>query len=259
MRRFPILLAYLLLPLGCSDSGEDFGLAKPDASTGGTGGSGGATGGTSGEGGTSGSSGTGGEGGTGGYDAGDGGDAEAGAAGTGGTDAGDAEAESYCDPTSKPSEDACVIHEDYGIFVSPGGTDEASCGTPTSPCATLQYAMTQAKNGPGRVYACGNAGTYEESLSVDTALDGIEVYGGFDCSADWSWDASIKAQVMPTSPGVAMAIDGLTTGISFEQMRFESRGRDDGGHQFHCRDGQWKLGRRFRYVRDRFGDWGGWG
>ncbi len=96
-------------------------------------------------------SGTGGAAGTGGQDAGDGGDADAGAADSGGNDGGDAETEPYCDPTSLPGDDPCVIHDDHGIFVSPNGSDGAGCGTMASPCATLTEGMTHAKSEGKRV------------------------------------------------------------------------------------------------------------
>lgn len=230
MKRY--LFAFTSILLGCSD-GEEFSVQSKDAGTDGSSGSGGTsgTGGTGATGGTAGSSGTGGEGGTagvGGQDAGDAGDADAGSAGTGGEDGGDAEAEPFCDPNSQPADDPCVIHEDHGIFVAPTGTDNATCGTEASPCATVQQGMVRAKAEGKRVYACGTEGTYAESLSVNAALDGIVVYGGFDCG-DWSYDAAIKTHVMPSAPGVALAISGLTTGITFEQFSFESQDAADPG------------------------------
>ena len=45
-----------------------------------------------------------------------------------------------CDPSKSPSEEACVVAEAYGIFVSPAGSD-GSAGTRSAPLATLGHGM----------------------------------------------------------------------------------------------------------------------
>jgi hypothetical protein len=191
----------------CFDAGPD---ADGAAGTGGTGGTGGA-------GGTGGTGGTGGEAGVDAEPDADAGDAEGGPG-----DSGDAEAEPYCDPTSLPGDDACVIADDYGIFVSPDGTDDASCGSSTAPCATITQGMARAKTESKRVYACGDNGDYAESVTVDAALNGLALFGGFRCS-DWSYAPStVRARVFPASEGVAWTVDGVN-GLAVHDFAIESR------------------------------------
>ena len=187
------------------------------------------TGGEAGAAGTGGAGGTSGAGGSGGIDQ-DAGDAETG--GSAGEDAGDAEAgddaeaEPYCNPTLMPDEDPCVIHDEYGIFVSPDGSDATGCGTKASPCATLAQAMTNAKADSKRVYACGDGGSYGESITIDTNLDGISVFGGFRC-ADWSYTPStVRTHVKPAGAQTALVADGLTA-FEIRDFAFESGNATD--------------------------------
>ena len=182
---------------------EKYPAACPDGGTAGSGG----TAGNAGSGGdagdedvsTGGSGAAGGEAGAGGFDAGDGGDADA-------SDGGEAEAP-WCDPTSLPNEDPCVVHDDYGIFVSPSGSDASGCGTMASPCATVAQGLTEAKSTEKRLYVCGDGGAYEESLTVDTSLDGLTVFGGFRCS-NWNYAPSaVRTQVKPTDAQTAIEVE----------------------------------------------------
>jgi hypothetical protein len=213
-----LLIALMLTACG----GDDF-ADSPVPEAGGSGGTGASDdagmGGTGGTGGSAGASGT---GGVSGHDAGDG---DAGTAGTGGEDGGDggdAEAEPSCDPMSTPGEDACVIHDVYGIFVSPNGSDGAACGTMASPCATIGAGLLRAKADDKRLYACGDDGDYVEAVTVDASVDGLALYGGFRCS-DWTYAPStVRAHVIPSHEGVAWTVDGLTAGLEVNDFAIES-------------------------------------
>jgi len=120
-----------------------------------------------------------------------------------------------------PEDDPCVIHEDHGVFVSPTGSDDASCGTRSGPCQTLTRGMTNAKAAGKRVYACGDGGAYVESLTIGASLDGLLVLGGFQCS-DWSYEpTSVRAAVEPAT-GPALVVEGLTEGVDFRSFAFRS-------------------------------------
>lgn len=206
---------------------EKYPAACPDAGTGGTGGTAGEAG-SAGDAGdedvsTGGTGGTGGEAGAGGQDA---GDAEAG--GSGGEDGGDAEAEPYCDPTSSPDEDPCVIHDELGIFVSPSGNDAAGCGTMAAPCATVARGLIEAKSAGKRLYACGDGGSYDEALTIDASLDGLSVFGGFRCS-DWSYAPSaVRTQVKPAGAQTAIVVEAVTA-LEMRDFAFESGDASDPG------------------------------
>lgn len=122
-----------------------------------------------------------------------------------------------CDPTLGPAEDACVITEDLGIFVSAAGSDTEGDGSRATPLATISQAVTLARTTGQRVYACATAGAYEERLDFDDSHDGVEVYGGFDCAGGaWSYEILLQAQVRSPEP-VAATIQG-TRSLTLENL-----------------------------------------
>ncbi|MBK9002248.1 MAG: hypothetical protein IPM35_41540 [Myxococcales bacterium] len=182
--------------------GDDFDSCEANATCppkdGGTGGAGGAggTGGTSGTGGTGNTGGTGGQGG-----------ATGGSGGDGGT----------CDTTKSPSEEACLVSDANAVFVSPTGS-ATGAGTKADPLKSFADAVAKAKTaGHGRVIGCN--GDYDEKLSLTSAADGIKIYGGFKC-ADWSYDATAKANLKPTTRGIVLTVDTLAAGATFEDVGF---------------------------------------
>ena len=66
-------------------------------------------------------------------------------------------------PTKAPSEDACVIADKYGVFVSPTGNDITGDGSMSAPYATLGKGFVKAKTSGKRVYACADGGDFTES------------------------------------------------------------------------------------------------
>ncbi len=222
-----VLVVLGLVAVACE--GNDFTDTPPKNSTGGSGGTSG-TGGTAGDAGSSGSGGT----------IGDAGDEDVSTGGTGGTageggsagaDAGDAsddltdateEPEAFwCDPTWEPGDHECVIDDEFGVFVSPSGSDGAGCGTEANPCATMARGMTEAKAAGKRVYACGDGGAYAENLVIDASLDGLVVFGGFHCSG-WTYEPDfVKTNVAPAS-GSALVVENLTTGLDMRDFALTS-------------------------------------
>jgi hypothetical protein len=195
-----------------------------------------ASGGEIGGGGAGGVGGGGGVGGVGGADgsAGAGGASEGGvnegAASDGGAEAaGDASADgdsAPCDGKKSPSEAACVIDEAYGVFVSaaagdagtPGGGDAGSpAGTRKNPYRTLAEGLAAGKKNNLRVYACG---AFATPVAIDGALDGVRVYGGFDC-VKWAYSAATPTIVKPAAPGVALKVDRVTT-LTIEDFEIDA-------------------------------------
>lgn len=120
--------------------------------------------------------------------------------------------------------DPCIINEQFGVFVSPAGDDSAA-GSQLAPVKTIGKAMDLAKTAGKHVYACGNNGTYNENLVVDSGRDGVNVYGGLDCTttpSQWKYVAANLASVAPTTAGYALELQGLTTGVTFEDFGFSS-------------------------------------
>ena len=89
-----------------------------------------------------------------------------------------------CDPKTLPSDDACVVTDELGIFVRVDGND-ANAGTMQKPLATLQAAVDKAAAEGKRVYACGES--FSQHLSVPA---GVEIYGALACASGWAYDAA---------------------------------------------------------------------
>jgi hypothetical protein len=124
-----------------------------------------------------------------------------------------------CDPSKSPSEEACVVAEAYGVFVSPAGSD-SNTGTRSAPVATLGHGMDVAKAMGKRVYVC--AGSFGEELVIGASRDGVNVYGGLDC-AGWTYGAANHVVVAPASSGYALELEGLQTGVTLEDLEFDSQ------------------------------------
>jgi hypothetical protein len=155
-------------------------------------------------------SGSGGKGGASGGGSGEGG--ESGTAGAGGSTP-------KCDPTQSPSEDECVIDEDYGVFVSPNGSDGSGDGSRSKPYATLGKAISKAEAKGKRVYACADGGAYHEALHLDATASGLELYGGFSCDK-WAYSTTAKSTVT-SSTTLSLHVEGVTN-FRVEDFRFEA-------------------------------------
>jgi hypothetical protein len=94
-----------------------------------------------------------------------------------------------CDLGSAPSDDSCVVNEELGVFVAPGGSDDTRDGSRTAPFATIQAAIDN--SGGKRVYVCAGEAPYDETLRI---ADAVEIYGGFDCET-WLYDAANVVQI----------------------------------------------------------------
>jgi hypothetical protein len=191
----------------CVDLGNCVGEI-PDGQAGGS-----ATGGASGNASTGGrgANGTGGSGGS----SGTGGNAGTGGARDGGS-GGDADASPPCDMTASPSVAACLLSEEFGVFVSPHGSDTTGTGSPQRPYATLAQAMSVVTATRRRIYACADGGAYAETIQSTPSLDGISFFGGFHCNT-WTYDTSLKAQLTSPDP-TAWTVNGLTKGLTVEDF-----------------------------------------
>jgi hypothetical protein len=121
-----------------------------------------------------------------------------------------------CDVTKSPADEPCLVDDQYGVFVSSGGSDTAGLGTKASPYKTVMkgLAAAQGKN----VYVC--AGTYAEAVTIEGALDGSRLFGGFDCSS-WVYAASNRPVMKPAS-GSALVAKALTRGLRVEDVEFDA-------------------------------------
>ncbi len=193
----------LALGAGCT---AEFTGAEETGGAGGMGGSAGTE-----NGGTGGT--TGGTGGTGGV----GGTASAG--GTAGSGGG-------CSGAATPSEDSCVVTEDYGVFVSPAGDDTTADGSRDAPYATLEAALSAAYTAGKRVYACSSGGDFipnGDLLVIDDGLSGSQMYGGFDCDS-WAYDGEKPTAVVGGS--AALFVNSVKGGLRVEDFSFRAVDQD---------------------------------
>lgn len=122
-----------------------------------------------------------------------------------------------CDPSAPPSEDACVLDEALGVFVSPEGDDDEGDGSRSAPFKTLSAGILAAADRGRRVYACTDAGAYEETLALDEGANGIELFGGLSCE-DFSYTGE-KAVVTPPGVHTALVVAGVD-GVRVEDFTF---------------------------------------
>ncbi len=135
-----------------------------------------------------------------------GGSGTVGMAGAGGAGSGE------CDATKSPNEEACLVSDDFAVFVAPDG-DDANAGSKDAPLASLTKAVEVA-GGSKLVLVC--SGTYDEHVTLTA---GANIFGGFKCT-DWSADAA-KPLFKPTTPGPALKVDTVTDDLLIDSVAFE--------------------------------------
>lgn len=117
-----------------------------------------------------------------------------------------------CDPSTPPqSSPACIVDE-FGIFVDPGGGDDAQPGTKASPAKTITGALSKL-GGRRRVYVC--EGVLDEHVKMVASAD---LYGGFACQT-WAYTGT-KTSVAPKDVGFALDIRGIADAMIIADMAF---------------------------------------
>ncbi|WP_438018185.1 hypothetical protein WMF18_03495 [Sorangium sp. So ce315] len=115
------------------------------------------------------------------------------------------------DPTCEadPTLDASTVRDECAVFAS--ATAEAGGdGTKAKPYASLGEAVANAGN--KRVLACAS-GAFAESVRIEA---GVEVIGGFDCEAEWTWSEEARSAIEGPAGAVALT---MTEGASGAKVR----------------------------------------
>ncbi|WP_437330303.1 hypothetical protein [Sorangium sp. So ce381] len=102
-----------------------------------------------------------------------------------------------CEPD--PTQDASTVVDRCAVFASAGAASGGD-GTKARPYASLSEAIASA-NGK-RVLVC-SSGVFEESVTVNAA---IEVIGGFDCNAGWTWSPAARSTIGGPANKVALTL-----------------------------------------------------
>src|SRR5690242_11086062 len=82
-------------------------------------------------------------------------------------------------PACVPSENSEPVADTCGVFVSSGLGADGNAGTKDAPLKSLADAITKANGRP--IFACAEA--FAGSV---TLASGSAIYGGLDCTKDWS-------------------------------------------------------------------------
>ncbi|WP_437928497.1 hypothetical protein WMF37_04370 [Sorangium sp. So ce291] len=108
-----------------------------------------------------------------------------------------------------PTQNAGTVIDECAVFASasaePGGD-----GTKANPYVSLAEAMAKAKG--KRVLACASE-PFAESVSIEA---GIEVIGGFDCEAEWTWSEQARSTIEAPANQIALT---LAEGASGAKVR----------------------------------------
>ncbi len=121
-----------------------------------------------------------------------------------------------CDNTLMPTENACVIHESAGIFVSASKGGDDGLGTRDKPLKSVSVAVNAALRDGRRVYVC--AETYDAQLTFG---DGVNVFGYFDCSAT-DWKVTDRRAKIAPKEGVAAIAKGIAKPTRIEGLDIEA-------------------------------------
>jgi hypothetical protein len=130
------------------------------------------------------------------------------------------------DAGRSPTDNPCIVSERFGIFVSPGGSDATGAGTRSAPFQTINRGLQAAKRETMRVFVCDTGAGFIEPVAIDATLDGLAVYGGFEC-AGWTLVAGARTRVHPPV-GPALAITGVTIGVTFENFELQAANAAEG-------------------------------
>lgn len=144
-----------------------------------------------------------------------------------------------CNPAAGPADNACVIDEAYGVFVSAkAGDDVNGTGTRQNPYRTIATGIAHGHATHKRVYVCGDADYVE---AVDIAAEGIALYGGFACAGgNWTYIAegkfNVAARISPSLATLAAAgsiaavtAKYLATGLTMMDFEVDAPDASDPG------------------------------
>ncbi len=128
-----------------------------------------------------------------------------------------------------PKEDATMVVDECGVFVSPGG-DDAAAGTKAAPVQSFRKALELARSSDKHVFACGGSANLftEAAVLVLTPADsGRALFGGFACEG-WTYDATQRPTLTVKADTPVMRIDGATD-IRIEDLGFLARNASSSG------------------------------
>ncbi len=121
-----------------------------------------------------------------------------------------------CDASRTPIEDACVLDEALGVFVS-SRVIQAGGGTRARPYASLAEGLERARADKKRVYVC--EGTYDDPL---TFADGVSIFGGLSCDGG-EWRGGGKRARITTRDGSPVNAKDITRPTRIDAIEIVAR------------------------------------
>ncbi|WCQ88608.1 hypothetical protein NQZ70_01287 [Sorangium sp. Soce836] len=115
-----------------------------------------------------------------------------------------------CD--ADPTEDASTATEECAVFAR-ASAKAGGDGTRAKPYASLAEAIANA-NGK-RVLACAS-GAFAESVTISA---GVEVIGGFDCGARWTWSKTARSAIEAPADEIALTLTEAASGAKVRSFQ----------------------------------------
>ncbi|WP_437610898.1 hypothetical protein WMF20_04200 [Sorangium sp. So ce834] len=98
-----------------------------------------------------------------------------------------------------PTQDASAVSDECAVFAS-ASAESGGDGTKAKPYASLGEAVANAKG--KRVLACASE-PFAESVTIEA---GLEVIGGFDCEAGWTWSEEARSAIEAPANQIALTL-----------------------------------------------------
>ncbi|WP_437481510.1 hypothetical protein WME75_37875 [Sorangium sp. So ce1014] len=111
-----------------------------------------------------------------------------------------------------PTEDASTATDECAVFASANAL-RGGDGTKATPYASLAEAIVHAHG--KRVLACTSS-AFAESVTIDAD---IEVIGGFDCAAGWTWSAEARSAIEAPADQIALTLTEAANGAKVRSLK----------------------------------------
>ncbi|WP_437335938.1 hypothetical protein [Sorangium sp. So ce394] len=125
-----------------------------------------------------------------------------------------------------PTQDASAVSDECAVFVS-ANAGSGGDGTKANPYASLSDAVANAKG--KRVLACAS-GAFEESVRIEA---GVEVIGGFDCKAGWTWSEQARSTIEGRAGAAALTLTETASGAKVRSFAIRAADAKDATAEAH--------------------------
>ncbi|WP_437938771.1 hypothetical protein [Sorangium sp. So ce341] len=125
-----------------------------------------------------------------------------------------------------PTQDASAVSDECAVFAS-ASAQSGGDGTKAKPYASLTDAVANAKG--KRVLACVSD-VFEESVTIEA---GVEVIGGFDCEAGWTWSEQARSTIEGRAGAAALTLTETASGAKVRSFAIRAADAKDATAEAH--------------------------